>query len=444
MRKDETIRIDCHALARRIDELGLKSSWLAGRLGVAPKTVGRWRSGRVPRMARENADGLARLLGCSVADFATRDEVDVHATRVEQREAARLLQERDLLALLSPSDDFALAERLIRATLEPHLARADLGRLYNLLSIATWRQGRYDEAGRHADRALEIGRTLGDRAIEWRARSSRAIIASLVGSPTEAAEEYERCLAQPENFESPRELAGALTNLAMIHREAARFEEARRRQQASIGIFERLDLPFNLAIARIGMGTIRLEVGEADEARRELELASADAGRARWAKGRATARVHLADAISLAGDAPGAVALLEEALPELARYEVTDLGCQEAAVRVLRRAGALAAAGERYEAALPLGRPFPIAHALLLFEGARLAIATGRSAAEVRRRREASAIFRRLGLPLRVRDEPVAEYGAMFRSDPPTAARRRGAPRSRGTGPGASPRSPRP
>lgn len=136
MRKEDTVPLNSHFVLRRIEVLGLKQWWLARELGVSEKTVNRWLTGRVKRVARYNAESLARQLGCRVEDVILPDETDVYATREEQRVAAGLLQERDLLGLLSPSDNWALAESLIKATMQPDLPLGHLGRLYNLLKRA--------------------------------------------------------------------------------------------------------------------------------------------------------------------------------------------------------------------------------------------------------------------------------------------------------------------
>ena len=132
MRKEDTVRLNCHAVARRIESLDVKQWWLARMIGVDRKTVSRWLTGKVKRVARENAGRLADHLGCDVEEITVTDEADVLATKEEQRMAARLLQEQDLLALLAPTDSFELAERLIKATLMPDLPLRDLGRLDRL------------------------------------------------------------------------------------------------------------------------------------------------------------------------------------------------------------------------------------------------------------------------------------------------------------------------
>jgi transcriptional regulator with XRE-family HTH domain len=150
MRPQDTVRLDTHALVARFEASGLKQWALAERLGVHRKTVSRWLTGRIQRVERVNAEALAQILACPLDALLVGDGA-VYATAAEQARAASLVRERELVELLSPTADWELAERLVKATLRPELALDDLGRLYNLLSITAWRQQRYDEARGHAE-----------------------------------------------------------------------------------------------------------------------------------------------------------------------------------------------------------------------------------------------------------------------------------------------------
>ena len=226
MKREDTVRVDAHFLTRRIEVLELKQGWVARQVGVDRKTVSRWVTGKVKRMSRESAEALAAVLDCDLDELTVSDEADVLATKEEQRVAAKLIQDNDLLQLLSPSDNWKLAEGVIRATLQPDLPRAQLGQLYNLLSIAAWRQGNYDEGRQRAERALELGEALGDQAIAHKARANLATIASLKGSQAEALEGYERCLAAPEYFANKRDHAAALSNVGAVYRSYRRTRES--------------------------------------------------------------------------------------------------------------------------------------------------------------------------------------------------------------------------
>jgi len=391
-------------------------------IGVDRKTVGRWLSGRVKRIARRNAEKLAANLECSLEDVTVPEGVDVYATREEQRAAAALLREKDLLQILSPSDNWDLAERLIKATMHPDLPLRDMGQLYNLLSIAAWRQGNYDEGAAHAERAREIGEKLGDAGIILNAAQTLATIDSLLGRNVRALEGYEKCLARPEYFNTKRDHAKALSNVAMVYGDFARFGESVAAQAKAIKLFEELALPFNLAIAWVGMGDALTELGYFSGARAAAGKARRCAAEAGFEKGLVTTLFYLGDAACLQGDLGEARGLVEAGTDGLHKYEVYDLACHEIAARFYRRAGELDEAARRAAYGLSATDGFPNLYARMLQERARLAIAEGEPAAEVRYRGEANAIFERTGLNARVRNEPVAEYGAMFPVDRGTKA----------------------
>lgn len=412
MRKEDTLRLHTHALAHRIAARELKQTWLAAQVGVDKKTVGRWLNGQVKRLARGHAARLATVLGCAVSDLTVPDEADVLATKEEQRVAARLIQERDLLARLSPTDDWRLAETIIRATLQPDLPLATLGRLYNLLSIACWRQGGYDEALRHAARAREIGARCGDRTIVCGATYNDAVIESLRGDHAAALAAYERCLARPEDFETPRERGKVLSNLGVAYRDVLRFDDALRTQQAAIDLFGELGLDLNLAIAWVSHGHALTEVGRFDEAKGAHQRAAEHARRAGYQRGLDCAPIYEADPTSLGGGEKKARELVVAALPGLARHEVYDLGLHEIAARVLRRAGDLDGAAAQVKEGLRRSADFPGVHAFMRLEEARLALARKDTKGEARAREAANEAFRRAGLGARVLTKRVREHGA--------------------------------
>lgn len=411
MRKEDTLRLHTHALAHRIAARGFKQTWLASQVGVDKKTVGRWLNGQVKRLARGHAARLATVLGCAVSDLTVADETDVLATKEEQRVAAKLIQERDLLARLSPTDDWRLAETIIRATLQPDLPLATLGRLYNLLSIACWRQGAYDEGLRHASRAREIGSRCGDRTIVCGATYNDAVIESLRGDHAAALLAYERCIARPEDFETPRDRGKVLSNLSVAYRDVLRFDDSVKTQQEAIDLFLELGLDLNLAIAWVSHGYTLTELGRFDDAQAAHRKAAEHAQRAGYQRGVDCGPIYLADPTSLDGAEKKARDLVLAALPALERHEVYDLGLHEIAARVLRRAGDLDGAAAQIAEGLKRSPDFPGVHAFMRLEEARLALARKDTKGEARAREAANDAFRRAGLAVRVLTKRVREHG---------------------------------
>lgn len=415
MKREDTIALNTHAVVRRVELLGLKQAWLALAVGVTAKTVGRWLSGRVTRIARENLGRLAAALECEPGDIALDDRVGPFATREQQRVAAALIQERDLLGLLSPSDNWRLAEGLIKATMQPNLPLRQLGMLYNLLSITSWRQGSYQEARDHADRAMELGLRVGDRGVIHRATANIATIESIVGSPAAALAAYEEALQRPEYFENRRDHAAALSNVSMVYRDFARFDAALTAQREAIAMYHAMGLAFNEAIAWMSMAQIVTELGRLDEGLRACDSAALLAAESGFERGALSVQVYRADCLSLLGDHESAVAHAEQGIAGLARYEVYDLMCNEIAVRTARRAGRLQQAGELYRRFEPAARPFEFLHARLLQEGARLYLADGSAGAANQSWTRAVGVMRALGLHERAaRGDPGMEYGTLF------------------------------
>lgn len=421
MRKEDTIRLNTHFVARRVETLGLKQWWLAERVGVTAKTVGRWLSGKSERVSRENAERLAQHLECEFAAVVLSDETDVHATREQQRRAARLIEQQDLVALLSPTDNWRLAESLIKATLEPNLPLRRLGMLYNLLSITAWRQGNYTEGLAHAERARRLGLQCGDRGVVHKALFNIATIRGIIGPHTEALAAFEETLREPEYFDTERDHASALSNIACTYGDFGRFDEGIAAQRRAIAIYEKLRLPYNLAIAWTSMLCVMTELGRFGEARRAADRVARYAAAAGYERGEASLLVRRADLLSLLGRHDEALRLAHEGRARLTAFEVYDLGCNVAAVRVERRAGRTECARELLESAEPLARPIPVLYAEHLLERARLETAEGDEAAARRAVAAANRVYRGAGIDARLQAFPVGEHGAMFARAEPSA-----------------------
>jgi tetratricopeptide (TPR) repeat protein len=411
MRRGDTIQLDTHYLVERIEVLGLKQWWIARELGVDRKTVSRWVTGKVKRLSRDSAARLAELLGCPESRLTVRDEADVLATREEQRAAAALIEEQDLLQLLSPTDNWELAEGLIKATLQPDLPLGQLGRLYNLLSIAAWRQGKYELGRRHAERAEELGERAGERAVVVGSWSNQATIDSLKGDQRRALELYEACTAAGEQFDTPRDLAKVWSNLGDVYRSFLRLEDSLRAQRESVRLFEELGLDFNLAISWFSMGHARTEAGRFPEAQEDYRRGGEHAARASYTRGVDCAAIYVTDPTSLGGQVEQAREQLEVALPALARHSIYDLACHEIAARVRRRAGDLGGAREQLAEGLRRAEGFPELRGHLLVEEARCEHAAADPQAASRAAEAARAAFSEAGVEARAPGRPLTEHG---------------------------------
>ncbi len=414
MRRRETLPLHTHFLAQRVAELQMKQWALARLVGVSRKTVSRWLTGRVTRIARHNAERLCEILGCRIEELTVSDALPLHATIIEQRAAADLLEEHDLVALLSPSGNWELAEGLIRATLHPDLPPAHQGRLLNLLSITAWRRGRFVEGRERAVQARRAGEEARDGGVQVKAAANLATIDSLTGRHAEALAGYQFCLEHADQFALPRDHAGVLTNISMVYRDFARFEESLHYQEEAIRVFTALDLPFNLAIAYLCLGVIATECGQWDRAAQALRSSRTHAEDARYALHLTVLPFYEADVAALQGDLETAAGHLATGLMGIADEVHYDPACHEIAARIARLRRDLEEAEAQLEAGMARARDLLPARALLLQERARLADAREDRAGARRACEEANRIFRETGLEARIMPAPLAEYGHLF------------------------------
>lgn len=332
------------------------------------------------------------------------DDADVFATREEQRRAARLIRERGLVAKLAPTDDWELAEGLVRAALSPELPLVELGHLYAALSTVTWRRGRYDEAREHARRALEIADEVGDRLLEIAARFDLAVVESFVGSSVDALAAYERVLAFPEALQGTAGRAATWSNVGCLRRSLVRHQESIDAQHEAIRRYADLGADYNLAIAWTSLGVVLGEANRLDEALNAFRTAEEHARTSNYGRGVTSSRLYQADVLARMGEVEAAVVLVVSHRPELDAYEVYDLTGHECAARVHRLAGDLASARAELGIGLDKSAPFPEIHGLMLDELERLEHVAGDVGAATEARRRANAAFRAAGLAVRVRD----------------------------------------
>lgn len=411
MPRPQLVSIDPAKLAAELARSGQKQWLLAQQIGVHPRTLSRWLLGRVKRLDRDSLSRLAKVLGCT--EQRLQANVGASAPGPSARAAAaRAVSESDILALLSPSGNWPLAEKLVLGLLEPELEPAQRGRLLNMLSIAYWRQGRFKPARMQAEEALAIGLDAGEPAIAVKARFNLATLDSFQGRFAEARLGFEKCVEKPEDFASERDFGSALANLSMAYRDLGSFEEALATQSRAAAIFRRIRARFNLAISFAQYYTILAEMGRYTEALRftlkgrKIGLSIEDVFKPRQMA------ICQAQALALLGKAEPARQLLQQELPWLPTGGRADPELHLAAARVLRLGGDLLGAGRLLEAGRADAGRLPLVRGLWLLEQARLALARGDEAEERQWRAKANRLFRRYGLDERMAKTTVTEYGA--------------------------------
>lgn len=417
--------LDTAALGEAFARSGKKQWLLAQQLGVHPRTLSRWLLGRVNSVEAETLDRLAQALDSPPASFMVANAAP-SSTAGARQTAARAVGESDLLALLSPSGDWALAEKLALALLEPGLSSAQRGRLLNILSIACWRQGRFGVSRRYAEDALVAGQAGRARGVIAKARFNLATLDSFQGRFAAAVEQFELCVRLPRAFEKERDLGSALANLSMAYRDVARLDDALAAQDRAEAIFRSLRAQFNQAISCAQYFVILSEMGRFKEALRQAQRGQAIGLRIGDSFKPNQMAICQADCLALLGEPASALEMLRPALPWLPTGGRADPELHIAASRVLRLASRPAEAQGLLEAGWADARKLPLARGLWLMERARLALAITEVEAETHWRRKANRVFRNHGLLRRIRRTRVAEQGAMFVAEAAPKPLRRG------------------
>jgi transcriptional regulator with XRE-family HTH domain len=370
---DALPQLDPVRLRNRLAELGLKQWWLAEQVGVDRRTVMRWVNGQVTRVQPAHLDALAAVLGVPPGELLQRDAAAALAGAEAQRAAGLALAGARLLERLGPVHEWDVAERLIKAVAVPDLPLSVLGRLYQQLCVACWRQDKLDEAAAHNQAALDIATRLDDRALTADALGSRANLRCWRGEVDAALADYRAALAIAPWLE-PAQRGSLHSNLGAALYETGRLDEGEREIEAALDAFALQSTPMQRSIARAHLALIALERGDAPCAEREARRSQALARRADYRRGLALAPLLRADAAALRGDADAARALIDQGLAAFAALGIREALNQRLAARAWRRLGCIDEARAALAVGLPWAAGFPVERAALAAEAARLAM----------------------------------------------------------------------
>lgn len=323
-------------LENRIGELGLKNWWVAEYIGVDRKTLTRWLTGKVKHIKHENLLSLADCLKCSIEDLTIKDEASIIASQQEQAVAAQLIVQENLLETLTPSGQWPLLESIVKATMQPNLPSPIMGKLYNLLSVCSWRQSEIDKAKRFADKALEIGIKNNHIGVIAQAKNNLAIIYSYKGQLKDSISLYEEVINLKNYIDEDRVVASAISNLAQDYQSYGDFNKSRDTQMEAIKMYKELNLPLNLSIAYCALGLLETEEKNFDLAKSNLERSLELAKSSNYLRGQYAAKIYLADCAANQKDFVSAQKLLEEGFAGFKELKLNEALNFEIAARLNR------------------------------------------------------------------------------------------------------------
>lgn len=395
---------------KRIADLGLKRDWLAQEIGVNPKTVTRWTTGKVNQITRDNAVRLARCLHCRVEDLVDQPGLLSLGSYSQREEALTKLILEDLPLLVSPSGKWPLLESIVQASVSPNLTKSQMGRLYNWLSVAKWRQQDYELAQAFAATARELGTLSGDTAVYVKAVFNLGTVASITGNHAEALRLLSECYELREHISTP-ELASLCTNLSMVHRDYAEFAPSLKLQHEAVKLFESDDRQYNLAIAHNCLGFIYTEVGCFDHAVKHLDIALTYTQQANYEAGKVVIPLYYLDALTLKGDIPAAQKHTWAIDKYLGQPSQGDLFGFEFIGRYFRHAGDFDAAQKVLNVGLAKTHKNPTERASLYHELSRLFTALKRNDDASSYRAKGNELYMQMHVLKRVAEGPLLEYG---------------------------------
>lgn len=390
-------QINIAALDTRIRECQLKRWWIAEQIGVDRKTITRWLTGQTRRIHADNLDRLASLLECLPEELVLESHVEGSASHQDQALAAKLIEQENLLEILTPSGKWPLLEELIKVAMQPDLPKPLLGQLYNYLSIAAWRKSELDKAEEYMLKAKQIGEETKFKSVVARARLNEATILSFRGKVGQSLEAYHECVDQQKFLEDDMVAASAMSNLGSVYHEYGDLQSSEIYQKQAIAAFIKLDKPVNISIAWIGLGALYVDLNRYQDAENAVDQALHFTDKGRWLRGFADA--HLVNAwVSVAKkDILQARTSLVEAqsrYKELSISESRPLICE---AMILRAEHKYDLATQCLHSAFNKHPDFPVGRTEVLREWVRLAIAMNDKQLESDKKKELNNLYTQCG-----------------------------------------------
>ncbi|KAB3537737.1 tetratricopeptide repeat protein [Alkaliphilus pronyensis] len=409
-----SIAIKTHFLNKRIKELALKRSWIAKKLGVDPKTVTRWTTGKVKRVSIDRIENLAKIIECRVEELVDKEDIFVLGTDNEKDFAIESIISKDLLLLLSPTENWELVESIIKSAISPNTNKKDIGKLYNLLSITKWRMGDYETGLIFANKALEVGQEVEDKGVYLKGLFNKATIFSMIGKNTLALQFFQECLSMKEYFSKSSDIASLYTNLSMVYRDFANFNEGIRYQKKAIKMFSKDNKYYNLAIAYQCLGFIYTEIGDFEMAIDIYDEAIRCAERSNYEKGITIITLYKLDSLVLSDKQTKINTEIEGIIGVFLKGDQADPFCYEFIARYYRFFSNTKRAMEVIKIGISKSDKSLIVKASLWHEAARIALAEKDYQKELLYRENGNKLYSKLELYNRIINGQVKEYGGQF------------------------------
>ena len=194
-------------------------------------------------------------------------------------------------------------------------------RAFNALGALAFEAGDMVEAKEHWRKARGIAMTIGDYATVGRCSNNIGILENLVGQHAEAAGAYTVAIAAYERARFPHGMAESQHNLAITHRDRGRFRDAFEAASRAVEGARELEDAELLARAVAGRAEIRIAMGDAAEAIREIEEALALHRDLEDVVDEAEDLRILGVALAASGDTDAAEAVLRDTIVRALRFE---------------------------------------------------------------------------------------------------------------------------
>ena len=421
MQQQETATLNQHVLAESIREGQLKQWWIARQIGVKPRTVSRWLTGKVRQISRDNLTRLAAVLNLEEDLLVQQSSVEHYATQQDQNMAARLLTELHTQQLFIRGQQYSSYESLLKSVLHPNASTADLMRIYSSLMMATAEQGNFEMARYYGQRSTECAEQLGDTTQLLSVRASLCAVDGASGNLEQAIHGLEELYSVLDSLGFPS--GGSLALLNLQHASYLR-GDLNRSVSCLVPLIEHYVPRMNTSIAVVPLlhsTQVSIDCGDLALASELLECRRHLLAGEEWESERLT-MLLLTELLESLRRPAALNPALEQSIAEFMRVgERGETAILWPAV-LLRRGGAPGKARLLLEQAAAEERLRVYDPPFVKEELARIAHAEGRESEAAALLQEAAELYSSLGMPRRAERVSLREFSGKFRLPAPHKA----------------------
>lgn len=414
MKRENTLPLNTSFLIKKIKQLDLKHIWLASKIGVDRRTIGRWTSGKVKRIAIHNLERLANCLNCSVDELIMDNELLSNGSIAEKDLTLNSIISDKLFAILAPLEKWDLLENIIKISIHPNVTPDNLVKFYIDLFCSNFMKRNFEQALQYSYKSLSLAIKLNDKRLVIISLTNIATVHYINGNFYQALAIFEYGEKIKDFQSNINNHPSFYNNLAEIYHCLCMFEKSSLYYSKALNVLNNLTPTYRNCFIYLGLANLHVELSHTNTALDILAKAKETALISNYNSGEVKSNFLETDIYLVSKKIDKAKDTIKYTLSDFYDYSINEYYCLEVLARLYRFLGNHSLSLNILNSALNTCKT-PFETAKLFQERSRLALAVGDIKEEAVFRKKANRIFNQCKLYNRICDTTIKEYGDMFK-----------------------------